>query len=74
MKQNIDQCNGDRINHRSLFYTLCLANCATGITLILPAAMLPLLVEHTHVSLDIAGWIFTFFSFGTLFSVLMQAV
>jgi fucose permease len=74
VKQNIDQCNGDRINERSLFYTLCLANCATGITLILPAAMLPLLVEHTHVSLGIAGWIFASFSAGTLLSALMQAV
>src|SRR5438045_103864 len=71
VKQYIDSrtyCSSDRI----LLYTLYLVNCATGITFILPAAMLPLLIEHTHIPLDIAGWIFASFSVGTLLSAIIQ--
>src|SRR5205809_7589362 len=29
-------------------------------------------IEHTHISLDIAGWIFSSFSVGTLLSAMIQ--
>jgi len=66
----IDQYNGQQINHRLLFYTLCLVNGVTGIAMILPTATLPLLIEHTHISLDLAGWIFASFSTGTLLNAI----
>ncbi len=71
MKGYIDQCKCYSNDH-SLLYTLYLANGATGITFILPAAMLPLLIEHTRISLDTAGWIFASFSVGTLLSAIIQ--
>ncbi len=49
---------------RILFFTLFLAYIATGIISILPGPALSLIAEHTHVTLDVAGWLFTSSSLG----------
>jgi fucose permease len=49
---------------RSLFYTMFLAYIATGIITILPGPALAVIASHTHVTLDIAGWLFTTSSLG----------
>ena len=49
---------------RILFYTLFLAYIATGIISILPGPALAVIAGHTHVTLDVAGWLFTSSSLG----------
>jgi MFS transporter, FHS family, glucose/mannose:H+ symporter len=71
MNQNADHYHGSRTNYRLLFYVVCLINTTAGIALILPAATLPLLVAHTHILLEFAGWIFAAFSSGTMLNAIV---
>ncbi len=58
-------------NHRLLMITSGLAYIATGMLSALPAASLILLASNTHVSLEVAGSMFTLSAFGELFSVVL---
>lgn len=49
---------------RILFFTLFLAYISTGIIAILPGPALAVIAGHTHVTLDVAGWLFTSSSLG----------
>jgi fucose permease len=58
-------------SRRLLFYTLFCAYICTGILSVLPGASLPLLAQHTHVPLDVAGFSFTLSAFGFTVGVLL---
>jgi fucose permease len=58
-------------SRRLLFYTLFCAYICTGILSVLPGASLPLLAQHTHVPLDVAGFSFTLSAFGFTVGVLI---
>lgn len=58
-------------SRRLLFYTLFCAYICTGILSVLPGASLPLLAQHTHVPLDLAGFSFTFSALGFTIGVLI---
>jgi FHS family glucose/mannose:H+ symporter-like MFS transporter len=58
-------------SRRLLFYTLFCAYICTGILSVLPGASLPLLAQHTHVPLDVAGFSFTLSALGFTVGVLI---
>jgi fucose permease len=58
-------------SRRLLFYTLFCAYVCTGILSVLPGASLPLLAQHTHVALDVAGFSFTLSALGFTIGVLI---
>ena len=58
-------------SRRLLFYTLFCAYISTGILSVLPGASLPLLAQHTHIPLDVAGFSFTLSAFGFTVGVLI---
>jgi len=58
-------------SRRLLFYTLFCAYICTGILSVLPGASLPLLAQHTHVALDVAGFSFTLSALGFTIGVLI---
>jgi len=61
-------------NRHLLFYTLYLAYIAAGALSILPGPTLPLLAQHTGVSLDKAGWMFTALSAGFAIGVMIAGL
>src|SRR5947209_10546680 len=61
-------------NRHLLFYTLYLAYIAAGALSILPGPTLPLLAQHTYVSLDKAGWVFTSSSSGFVVGVILAGM
>ena len=63
--------NGVISSRRLLFYTLFCAYICTGILSVLPGASLPLLAQHTHVPLDLAGFSFTLSALGFTIGVLI---
>src|SRR5204863_7749359 len=58
-------------NRRLLFYTLFLVFTCMGIIGILPGPTLSLLVNHTRVSLEVGGWLFTVMSAGYMLGVVV---
>ncbi|HVB73415.1 MAG TPA: MFS transporter [Ktedonobacteraceae bacterium] len=61
-------------SRRLLFFTLYLTYVSTGIISILPGPTLPLLAQHTHVSITIAGWIFTASGLGFALGVIVTGL
>ena len=61
-------------NRHLLFYTLYLAYIAAGALSILPGPTLPLLAQHTGVTLDKAGWIFTSLASGFAIGVMIAGL
>jgi fucose permease len=57
-----------------LFYTLFLAYICAGIVSILPGPTLPILAQHTGVTLAVAGWVFTASATGFMLGVAIAGV